>query len=265
MARRTNPPPPTSANLTYDEMEAAIPKIDRRIADLQAFDPASMQVRRDPGLGALEKKLDALLTDTFGVETVEYKRYHYSVCELDRARYNLNRETPIHEVRQEVAKAIAQSIAELTAIKEGFLEELEDAGRSRSKKPLRAYEGLDLQPVIEAMAGSLYRDGHYANAIEAAVKALNEMVRGKSGITDKDGSNLMEVVFNPSTPILKFNPLADQSDKDEQRGFMMMFSGAVAGLRNPRAHKFIQDDPERALEFIAFVSLLAKLLDKAKK
>lgn len=27
----------------------------------------------------------------------------------------------------------------------------------------------------------------------------------------------------------------------------MLFSGAVAGLRNPRAHAFIQDDPERAL------------------
>jgi len=46
---------------------------------------------------------------------------------------------------------------------------------------------------------------------------------------------------------------------------MMMFSGAVSGLRNPRAHGFIHDDPERALEFIAFVSLLAKLLDGAKR
>jgi hypothetical protein len=35
--------------------------------------------------------------------------------------------------------------------------------------------------------------------------------------------------------------------------------GAVVGLRNPRAHKLIQDDAERALEFIAFVSLLARL------
>jgi len=39
---------------------------------------------------------------------------------------------------------------------------------------------------------------------------------------------------------------------------MMFFSGAVAGLRNPRAHGFIEEDPERALEFIAFVGLLAK-------
>ena len=46
---------------------------------------------------------------------------------------------------------------------------------------------------------------------------------------------------------------------------MMMFSGAVTGLRNPRAHKIINDDPEKALEFVAFISLLAKLADKATK
>jgi hypothetical protein len=39
----------------------------------------------------------------------------------------------------------------------------------------------------------------------------------------------------------------------------------MAGFRNPRAHKFIEDDPERALECIAFVSLLAKLLDGAER
>jgi uncharacterized protein (TIGR02391 family) len=87
----------------------------------------------------------------------------------------------------------------------------------------------------------------------------------RSGRDDLDGITLMEAVFSPKAPILKFNALADDSDKNEQKGFMMMFSGAVAGLRNPRAHKLIQDDPERALEFIAFVSLLAKLLDEAKK
>ena len=43
-----------------------------------------------------------------------------------------------------------------------------------------------------------------------------------------------------------------------------MFSGAVAGLRNPRATRLIKDDPERALEFIAFVSLLASY-SKARK
>ncbi len=75
----------------------------------------------------------------------------------------------------------------------------------------------------------------------------------------------MEHVFSPKNPVLRFNELSDQTDRDEQQGYMMLFSGAVMGLRNPRAHKFIQDDPERALEFIAFISLLAKLLNQAKK
>ena len=90
------------------------------------------------------------------------------------------------------------------------------------------------------------------------MKALNAIVRLNSGVDDKDGTALMEFVFSPKNPVLKVNGLADQSDLDEQRGMMMLFSGAVAGLRNPRAHKLIEDDPEKTLEFIAFISLLAK-------
>jgi len=39
----------------------------------------------------------------------------------------------------------------------------------------------------------------------------------------------------------------------------------VLALRNPRAHELIEDDPEKALEYIAFISLLAKSLDKASR
>jgi uncharacterized protein (TIGR02391 family) len=96
------------------------------------------------------------------------------------------------------------------------------------------------------------------------VKALNGLVRLRSGL-EIDGRPLMQKAFSPNSPTLKFNDLGEQSDRDEQLGFMDMFCGAVSGLRNPRAHGFINDDPERALEFIAFVSLLAKLLGEAKK
>lgn len=128
---------------------------------------------------------------------------------------------------------------------------------------LGAYNGLDLHPEIARASTALYQDGHYAHAVEDAVKALNDLVRLRSGEA-LDGTKLMGKVFSPNDPVLVFNDLMDQSDKDEQREFMMMFSGAVAGLRNPRAHGFIHDEPERALEFIAFVSLLAKLLEGSK-
>ncbi len=93
---------------------------------------------------------------------------------------------------------------------------------------------------------------------------LNDLVRLRTRITE-DGVTLMQQAFSPKNPVLKFNDLADESDRNEQLGYMQMFSGAVSGLRNPRAHKLVHDDPERALEFIAFVSLLAKLLDDAKR
>jgi uncharacterized protein (TIGR02391 family) len=173
--------------------------------------------------------------------------------------------TAIHEVREGLREGIATAKAQLEAIKAGFLEELGDSGRTLTGKALKAYEGLELHPAIERASGNLFRDGHYANAVEDAVKALNALVRMNSGVDDKDGTTLMEYVFSPKSPVLKFNKLSDSSEVDEQKGFMMMFSGAVAGLRNPRAHKIIKDDPEMALEFIAFISLLAKLADRTTR
>jgi uncharacterized protein (TIGR02391 family) len=264
MARTPKQPEKRQANLSFQAMQVAIPLIDRRLADLDAFDPGSVLARSDPRIGALSNKLDDCLVSIFGADTVEYERYKWQVTELDTAGLNIYG-TPIEQVREGLVRGKEQSKAQLEGIKSGFLEKLGDAGRTKGSKTLKAYEGLELHPDIEHAAGQLFRDGHYASAILEGVKALNARVRLRSGVGDKDGSNLMEFVFNPKNPVLKFNVLADQSDADEQRGFMMMLSGAVAGLRNPRAHKIVVDDPEMALEFIAFVSLLAKLVDASMK
>jgi uncharacterized protein (TIGR02391 family) len=265
MVRKSKQPEPKAANLSLKQMELAIPKIERRIADLESFDVDSVNDRSDPRIDALEKELDALLVSIFGAGTVEYNRYLWSVTSLDTASVNVMYDTPIYEIREGLKQGIATAKANLESIKRGFLEELKDAGHTAEGRTLKAYEGLELHPAIERAAGQLFRDGHYANAVEDAVKALNALVRLNSGVDDRDGSPLMEYVFSPKSPILKFNALEDDSDRDEQKGIMMMFSGAVAGLRNPRAHKIIKDDPEMALEFIAFISLLAKLADKARK
>jgi uncharacterized protein (TIGR02391 family) len=129
---------------------------------------------------------------------------------------------------------------------------------------LQAYKGLDLHRDIAQAASALYEGGHYRNAVMDAVIALNNLVRLKSG-EQRDGTALMKHVFSPKNPIVRFNELADDSDREEQKGYMMMLCGAVSGLRNPRAHTLFDDDPERALEFIAFVSLLAKLVDGATR
>jgi uncharacterized protein (TIGR02391 family) len=265
MARSSQAPPPQTANLSAQQMREAIPRIQRRIEELRAFDINSVTERSDPRISVLSNKLESLLASVFGVGTVEFDRYRYKVISLDTAGHNLYEPTPMYEVHAGLKRGVASSIHQLEGILSEFNEELGDSGETPASKALRAYGGLDIHPAIERASGQLYRDGHYANAIEDAVKALNALVRMNSGVDDKDGTSLMEAVFGSKSPILKFNALQDDSDINEQRGFMMLFSGAVAGLRNPRAHKIIKDEPGLALEFIAFVSLLAQLADRARK
>jgi uncharacterized protein (TIGR02391 family) len=263
MARAPNSPQPVNANLTPAQMQEAIAKIERRLVEIAEFDPNTVCDRADPRIIGFEKKMETLLDGVFGNGTVEFNRYR-TVTRLDRAGYNMNG-TPIYDVVAGLVEGKNAIIHHLKEIVAWFKEEIHDRGASPVGQAIKAYQNLDLHPEIARAASELFRDGHYAEAIEKSVKALNALVRLRSDVEDKDGSALMEFVFSPKSPVLKFNSLSDQSDIDEQRGFMMMMSGAVAGLRNPRAHRIIKDDPESALEFIAFVSLLGKLVDRAKR
>jgi uncharacterized protein (TIGR02391 family) len=128
----------------------------------------------------------------------------------------------------------------------------------------RDHAELDLHPDIEEAAGELFRSGHHVNAMEDAVKALNALVRYRSKL-DLDGPALIRKAFSVSDPILRFNDLADESDLNEQKAFIMMLSGALAGLKVPRPPRILRGDPELTLEFIRFVSFLAKLVEAAKR
>jgi uncharacterized protein (TIGR02391 family) len=90
-------------------------------------------------------------------------------------------------------------------------------------------------------------------------------VKEKSRRHDLDGASLMRTVFSANSPLLCFNDLSDQTDKDEQEGMMHLFEGAVLALRNPRAHVLFDESPELALDYIGLLSLLAKRLDGAKR
>jgi uncharacterized protein (TIGR02391 family) len=75
----------------------------------------------------------------------------------------------------------------------------------------------------------------------------------------------MRTVFSAKNPMLTFNHLNDQTDKDEQEGMMHLFEGAVLALRNPRTHDLSDDSPDLAFDCIALLSLLAKRLDSSKR
>lgn len=263
MAKRSIPSQPRSADLSPEQMKAAIPKLRRRIAELQEVDVNTVQERGEARFDALEQKIDSTLVDIFGNDTVEYQRFGIGM--LDTAPINYMYETPLHEVREGYKRGIEQAISNLATMLELFEEKIGDWGETSAGRALKALGELAIHPEIERAIGKLFQNGHYANAVEDACKVLDGLVKTRSGKHDLSGSGteLMQTVFSPKKPILKFNDLQTQTDQSEQQGMMFLYAGAMLALRNPRAHKIIEDDPEKALEYIAFLSLLAKSLDKA--
>lgn len=136
----------------------------------------------------------------------------------------------------------------------------------QASEPLNFFETLVTDSQLQQASGSLFRDRHYARAVEEAFKFLNSAVRDKSGITHQDGAGLMRTAFSANSPILKLNAWESQSEKDEQQGYMDIFAGSMTGIRNPRAHDHqLVDAPEVALELLILANHLVRKLNAAAK
>jgi uncharacterized protein (TIGR02391 family) len=243
-------------------MRLAIPKLERRIRDLEEFDPNTVRERRDPRIDPLERKLIDTVADVFGNGTVEFNRFHPQA--LDGAAYNAMYGTPIHEVVASLQKSKTREILNLKTIIELFQEKLSDSSESPETRAKRAFGDLTLHPEISRACTSLFEGGHYAEAVEAGCKVLDMLVKLRSMRMDPSGTELMQLVFSPKSPVLKFNDQANDSERSEQQGMMYLFAGAMMAIRNPRAHGLIQDHPESAVDYLCFLSMLAKSLDRTK-
>lgn len=127
-----------------------------------------------------------------------------------------------------------------------------------------SYDFSKIHPRVRNECESLFATGHYSEAIRKAFTVLEVMVREKSRL-DKSGKALMGEVFRLNEPIIRLNGLGDQSERDEQEGFMFLFMGSMEGIRNPKSHDLIdQRDPIRTLEYLAIASLLARRVDEGK-
>jgi hypothetical protein len=84
MARRSTPSPPQPPILSPAEKRHGIGRLRRRIAELQAFDPLSVQGRRAPEIVRLEAAIDETLTAIFGRNTDRYNLYS-SATDLEPA------------------------------------------------------------------------------------------------------------------------------------------------------------------------------------
>ncbi len=129
---------------------------------------------------------------------------------------------------------------------------------SRRSPLIDLFDKMKFHPKVVEASRTLFRDGHYSDAIFRAFTSVCAFVKGKSG-SSLDGKSLMSTVFSETNPIIKLNDLSSPLDRDEQEGFKFLFMGGQIGIRNPKAHdNIVQSDPNRTLEYLSLASLLMK-------
>ncbi|KWE57504.1 TIGR02391 family protein [Burkholderia sp. MSMB2157WGS] len=244
--------------LSREQMRRGIEKLKRRILELDAIDPSLITEGDDPSIMALEGKmqqtLGELLTSSewqlfrpFSLIDVEFRmKFDYDQCDLT---HNL-------------AKNIYRARTNLNTIIDLFEERLQDGDDSPDERAQRVFGAVNWHSQIALHCAKLFEDGHYAEAVEAACKVLELLVKMRALKDDGSGTGLMQAIFNANKPILKFNDQQNESERSEQTGMMYLYAGAMAAIRNPRAHGLMKDHPEQALEYLLFINMLAKALER---
>jgi uncharacterized protein (TIGR02391 family) len=122
-----------------------------------------------------------------------------------------------------------------------------------------------LHPAIVQHSVGRFRDGYYADAVETAMKTVNARVKAfyksKTG-EEKDGVDLMRKAFTLTRPIIVLDDLSTESGKSVQQGYMDIFAGSIAAVRNPKAHGVVNIDALRAMHFLFLASLEMHKLDE---
>jgi uncharacterized protein (TIGR02391 family) len=100
-------------------------------------------------------------------------------------------------------------------------------------------------------------------AVFEAVKGLAERIRGITAL-DADGHRLVQEAFEGASPMVAFNSLRTDTERNEQRGLANIVKGVFSAFRNPEAHEpkvvwHVREDD--ALDLLSTLSLVHRRLD----
>ncbi len=121
----------------------------------------------------------------------------------------------------------------------------------------------EIHPEIVKVTQKLFGGGHYAEAVEASFKEINDQVKNivkqETG-EERDGADLMHFAFRDKSPTIKLTKLLTESDKNIQEGYHLIFAGSMMGIRNPCAHKNLIMNKVDAFHKILIASDLMSVL-----
>jgi uncharacterized protein (TIGR02391 family) len=217
------------------------------------------------------RNIEDILESAFGVTSTEYKRIadvRFDAVRGTRIEVQRNYMRRVHRLQQEVDSIIQKH--EILGIETEPAKNTEQ--KDTTKSPIQLFDSMKFHPKLVEASKSCFTATNYREAILNAFISLIDYIKEISKL-DLDGDKLMNAVFSfdydkehrkiTRYPLIRINELKNQTDRDEQQGFMFLCKGAAAFIRNPKAHKLIaQTNPLHILEHLAFASLLFRQLDK---
>lgn len=124
-----------------------------------------------------------------------------------------------------------------------------------------------LHSTIEDVSRPLFESEHYAQAVEAAYKQVEAIVKEKvadeidEGIFGRD---LMFQAFKEEDPLLQIPAdLNTVTNRNIQEGYKFLFAGAFQGIRNPKAHNNLSIQKDTAIHMLFLASQLINVAERA--
>lgn len=127
-----------------------------------------------------------------------------------------------------------------------------------------------LHPLVWAAAARLWNDGHLRLAVAAAAEAVSGQMKQLTGRNDASDTQLWQQAFaqaapQPDKPRLRWpGKPTDQTVATMQEGLRQFAPGVNMIIRNTATHVREEPDEHVALEQLATLSVLARLVDRCE-
>ncbi|MBC6447334.1 TIGR02391 family protein [Actinokineospora xionganensis] len=127
-----------------------------------------------------------------------------------------------------------------------------------------------LHPWVWEAARSLWESKHFRLAVQAGFTSVNARLQAKVGRRDASEDKLFQDTFSDDPPKAGQPRLRisgdpqDQTVASKQRGVRLFALGCAWAIRNPATHEDGEWEEQEALEQLAALSVLARMIDQCE-
>jgi hypothetical protein len=148
----------------------------------------------------------------------------------------------------------------------GMLADIDEL-RVRLKPEAPSLPADQMHPWVWSPAQTFWDSGHFRSGVATAANSISDHTQGKLGRRDASDDKLMSEAFSDKPPQPGCPRLRVPGDptsltvQSQRRGALQFGMGCFFLIRNPVAHGTQELPEQEALEYLAALSVLARIID----